>query len=311
MKLTIPVFFSCDDNYSPYLAVTLRSLIDSSNPDVDYDIYVLETNMSEKNKEILKRMEKPNIKINYVNITNKLNKIGKKLDDVRDYYTQTIFYRLFIAGLFPKLHKAIYLDCDIVVLDDLVELFNTDLQGNVLGCAIDEIVANNKDFQYYVRDAIDVEPENYFNSGVLVIDLDLFRQMKIEEIFVTMVNEYSFKSVAPDQDFLNYVCRDCHYVIGEEWNRMPIDNGYNGDIRIIHYNMFMKPWHYQDILYSEYFYKYAKNVEYYQAILDDRDCYTDEMKLRDLEGVKRMVLMCEDIIASGHTYKNKFIAYRK
>ena len=124
MKLTIPVFFSCDDNYSPYLAVTLRSLIDSSNPDVDYDIYVLETNMSEKNKEILKRMEKPNIKINYVNITNKLNKIGKKLDDVRDYYTQTIFYRLFIAGLFPKLHKAIYLDCDIVVLDDLVELFN-------------------------------------------------------------------------------------------------------------------------------------------------------------------------------------------
>ena len=34
-------------------------------------------------------------------------------------------------------------------------------------------------------------------------------------------------------------------------------------------------------------------------------------KLRDLEGVKRMVLMCEDIITSGQTYKNKFIAYRK
>ena len=54
MNLTIPVFFSCDDNYCKYLAVTINSLIKSSNKDVKYEIYILESSISDINKEILK-----------------------------------------------------------------------------------------------------------------------------------------------------------------------------------------------------------------------------------------------------------------
>lgn len=304
--MNIPIFFSCDDNYIPYLTVTIQSIVDHMNDYDTYSIYVLHKGISEKNMLIVKEYEKDNLSINFISLEEKIKYISDLLDDVRDYYTQTIFYRLFIAGLFKSLTKAIYLDCDIIVNCDLAELYNIDLKGNTLGCVVDNVVRDNDDFKIYTKATVGVESHEYFNSGVLLIDLVEYRKNKIEEKFLYMLEHYVFKSVAPDQDFLNYVCKDSKLFIEEKWNRMPIDDGYDDEIKIIHFNMFMKPWLYDNVIYEDYFWNTAKRTPFYDQILAKKKSYTEEEKKNDLEGVKRMVEMCYEIINSRYTYNDSF-----
>ncbi len=303
-KEVIPVFFSCDSNYIPFLAVTIQSIIETASSDNQYDLYVLNSGFDKSAKETLKSFEQENVSINFVDLTSKIKEISKKLDEVRDYYTQTIFYRLFIASLFPNMHKAIYLDCDIVVLTDIVKFFNIDLGNNILGVIIDDVVANNEDFKIYTKEAIGVEASMYFNSGVLLMNLDAYRDNKIEESFIKVLQEFHFSSVAPDQDYLNFFCYKKVKYIDKSWNRMPVDDDYVGELNLIHYNMFMKPWRY-DIKYEEFFWEYAKKTPFYDLLQEMKKSYSDEDKQSDLNGVARMVKQAYQIIESGHNLNSK------
>jgi len=297
----IPVFFSCDDNYVPFLGVTLNSIKKNKN-DVDfYDIYVLTNGISPDKQKELSAFEDFNLKIEYVDVNDQIKDHAKELDDVRDYYTQAIFYRLFIAKLFPRLTKAIYLDCDIVVLSDLAKFYDIDLSDKVLGVIVDDVVNGNAFFQKYCMEAVGSYKDKYFNSGVLLMNLDAYRKEGILERFLYLLKTYNFKSVAPDQDYLNHMCRDLVKYIDKSWDRMPVDDDYDGEINIIHYNMFMKPWKY-DIKYDEYFWKYAKDTIYYDYLLNFKANYGDDLKASDYKGVERMEKMCADIMASDNTF---------
>ncbi len=297
----IPIFFSCDNNYIPFLGVTINSIIKNSNPDNYYDMYVLTSKISDKNVSDIKSFEKANIKITFVDVAPLITDISSKLDEVRDYYTQAIFYRLFIPKLFPNLKRAIYLDCDIVVLTDISKLYDIDLNGKVLGVISDDVVNNNDDFKIYVKDAVGAYKDKYFNSGVLLMDLDKYREEKVLEKFLDLLTKYHFLCVAPDQDYLNYICRDSVTFLPKSWNRMPIEDGYDGEINLIHYNMFMKPWRYE-IMYQEYFWKYAEDTMYYEELQAMKKNYSDEAKANDLKGVERMVKMAYDILESNHHF---------
>lgn len=303
-KEVIPIFFSCDDNYIPFLAVTIRSIIDNANPNNEYNFYVLNSGFAQEGMDEIKKLEQENVTVTFVNVSEKIKDISKKLDEVRDYYTQTIFYRIFIASLFPHLHKAIYLDCDIVVLSDISEFYHIDLENKILGVVVDDVVANNEDFKIYVKEAVGVEATKYFNSGVLLMNLDAYRENKIEELFIKVIKEFHFASVAPDQDYLNFFCYGKVKYLDKSWNRMPIEDGYEGELNLIHYNMFMKPWHYE-IKYQEFFWEYAQKTAYYNQLLEMKATYSDENKQSDLEGVARMVKQAYDIINSKHNLNSK------
>ena len=112
----IPVFFASDDNYVPCLVVSMRSLIDTASSKHRYSIYILNAGLKYENRKILKSMETSNIKVKFVDVSGKIRDIYSKLQaQLRDYYSPSIFYRLFIPTLFPQYKKAVYLDCDITV----------------------------------------------------------------------------------------------------------------------------------------------------------------------------------------------------
>ena len=299
--IKVPVFFSCDNTYIPFLGVAINSLIKNANPNNYYDLYVLTTNMLDENIKDIKKMEMPNVSINFVDVKPLIKDVSNRLDEVRDYYTQAIFYRLFIAKLFPNLKKALYLDCDIVILNDIAKLYQFDLEGNIIAAATDDIVNNNDDFKIYCMHAVGSYKDKYFNSGVLVIDLEKYRKEKVLEKFLDLLTTYHFKCVAPDQDYLNYLCRDTIKFFPKSWNRMPVDDDYNGELNLIHYNMFTKPWLY-DVKYQEYYWKYAKETIYYAKLKEMKENYSDEAKKSDLESVKRMVKMAYDILESNHHF---------
>ena len=283
-KQVLPIFFAVDDGYMPFLAVTLQSLVDNSSAEYYYLIKILYTNISEDNKEKIKKYERDNVNIEFVDLNYYIGKIKDKLY-TRDYYSKTTYFRLFIPNLYPQYDKALYLDCDIVLLRDVAELFNIDMGDNLVGGAPDDVIQTYEVFQEYVEKVVGVaDYRNYFNAGVLLMNLDELRKYNFQEKFLYSLDKIKF-SVAQDQDYLNRLCKGRVKIIDKTWNRMPISNIEvdEKDLKLIHYNLAFKPWHFEDILYKEYFWEYAQKTEYFDKIIKIKENYSDEEKFNDRE----------------------------
>ena len=286
----IPIFFAIDDQYIPFLAVALKSLIENANKDYKYLIKVLHTNVQEDHMKQIKKYEDENVSIEFVNLSYYIERIQDKLY-TRDYYTNTTYFRLFLPELYPQYDKVLYLDSDIIVLGDISELYNTDMGTNLVAAAPDDIIQYNKVFQDYAELVVGVEKyQNYFNAGVLLMNLDELRKFNFQEKFLYLLGTVKF-SVAQDQDYLNRLCKGKVTLISHDWDVMPYVNDETKpeDIRLIHYNFAYKPWHFEDVTYNEYFWKYAQKTEFYDEIMKIRDSYTEEEKFKDREAEKQLV----------------------
>ena len=285
---TIPIFFTVDDKYVPFLAVALQSLIENSSEKNYYLIKILYTSITEENQEKIKKYEKEHVNIEFVDLNYYINKIKNKLY-TRDYYSVTTYFRLFIPNLYPQYNKALYLDCDIVLLADVAELYNIDMGDNLVAAAPDDVIQKIEVFQEYVEKVVGVaDYRNYFNAGVLLMNLDELRKFDFQEKFLYSLEKIKF-AVAQDQDYLNRLCKGRVKIISNVWDKMPISNDTDtNDLKLIHYNLAFKPWHFEDILYKEYFWKYAKKTEFFDEIIKIRDNYTEEDRFNDKEGDKKL-----------------------
>lgn len=301
-RLTVPVFFSTDENYIPFLAVTVRSLIENASSDNNYELYILNTDLSEESKSRILAMQTENVSINFVDVKERLSLLGNGLN-LRDYYTVSIYYRLFIPSMFPELQRAIYLDCDIVVLDDIAKLYDTEMGNMLLGVVPDQVVNSYSLFRDYVEDVVGVKWENYFNSGMLLMNLDALRKAQIEEKFLDIFNRYQFRTVAPDQDYLNHLCKDRVLYLDRSWNVMWSKEKYSGKLRIIHYNMFRKPWIYADVPFGDYFWQYADRTDYAEKIHAMRARFLFVQRIKDRVGLNGMFKICKSIAETDNTFR--------
>ena len=298
----IPIFFSSDDNYVPYLTVAIQSLKEHTNREKTYRIIILTSSMNAKNKKELKTLETKNVKIDFEDVSKSLAKIDKELTlRLRDYYSTAIFYRLFIPNLFPYYEKAIYLDADMVILDDVAKLFEMEMENNMLIATTDMVVNESKSFREYSKVALGLEPEKYINSGMLVMNLREMRKEKIEQKFIYLLLKYNMEVIAPDQDYLNLLCKDRIKYIEENWDKMP-DYGKDykeEDLHIIHYNMMRKPWHYKEVPYSNVFWKYAEKTNYYESLKYELNNYTQEQINADMQGVENLTKLSDKILQNN------------
>ena len=290
----IPIFFAVDDRYIPFLAVSLKSLIENASKDYSYAIKVLASNVGDRNKRKIAKYETENVKIEFVDLQYYMEKVQDKLY-TRDYFTQTTYFRLFIPELYPQYNKALYIDSDTTVLGDISELYNIDLENNLVGAVADDSVEHNDAFKEYVERVIGMATyKNYFNAGVLLLNLDEMRKFDFQAKFIYLLETVKF-SVAQDQDYLNRLCKGRTKLISKVWNKMPIPSETikEEDIKLIHYNHMFKPWHFDDVLYEEYFWKYAKMTEFYDEILNIKEEYTEQQKFIDQKQFENLVKLCK------------------
>ncbi|MDR2828446.1 MAG: glycosyltransferase family 8 protein [Acholeplasmatales bacterium] len=282
IKKEIPIFFASDDNYIKFLAVTLSSL-KAFVSDVYYTIYILysENSISQENKEKIYKYQDSNIKIYFYDITKQLDAISNKLF-TRDYYSKTTYYRLFIPNIFLEYEKAIYLDCDVVLNEDIVNMFNIELNDNLLAAVSDEAVSLVPEFRAYTQNHLGIHYTKYFNAGVLLMNLEQLRKYNFETKFIDCINNYKFR-VAQDQDYLNVICKDRVLYLPLNYNKMPFPSLdiTEDNVKIVHYNLSFKPWHYDNIEYQRLFWKYAESTEFFDEILEARKNYTKEDVLKD------------------------------
>ena len=265
-KGVIPIFFATDDNYLPFLAVTLQSMYENSSRDYDYQMYVLHSGVRDEYYEKIMAYSKPNFSIQFVDVTSRLKEIAEHLH-MRDYYTCTTYFRVFIASMFPQYDKALYLDCDTVILGDISALYHYELGDNLIAGAPCEGVNSFEVYKNYVRELGGVNPDTFFNAGVILMNLKAFREEGFYEQFADLLKKYKFQ-VIQDEDYLNVICQDRILQLPRAWNKFPLslDTLDREDLRIVHYGMTWKPWKYCDIPYGEYFWEYAEKTVFYEFL---------------------------------------------
>ena len=146
----IPVFFSTDDNYIPFLDVALSSLIENASRDYRYRIMILNTGLSAENMARILEREQAGFAIEFVDISDRLEGIMSHFRNVYHFSIVT-YYRLFIASLFPRLDKIVYLDCDLVVTGDISKLYFTDMEDAIIAAAPEQYVRNTPAFRLYAE----------------------------------------------------------------------------------------------------------------------------------------------------------------
>lgn len=308
-KVTIPIFYAIDDGYSKFVAVSIKSLIMNANNNYNYDINVIYENLSEENAKKLKSLETDNVKIILTEMNQNLSMITDKLGNrLREYtFTLTIFFRLFIPVMFPKYDKCIYIDADTVIPGDISRLYNEDLGNNYLGCIVDKSTIDNEILASYFEEVVGIPRDKYINSGVLLMNSKKLRELKIDEKFLDLYTKYGFDVIAPDQDYINSMCYGHIKYLSDIYDAMPNPN--NKEVEkpvIIHYNLFLKPWQYENVQYYDYFWKYAKSTPFYDEILEIKNSYTDEDRKKDSEWMDLMVSRAESLVGTQNTLKNVF-----
>lgn len=303
----IPIFFAVDDGYSPFLAVAIQSLIDNASAEYTYLIKILNTDISEESKRKIGKYERENVDIEFVDLNYYIQKVKDKLY-TRDYYSKTTYFRLFLPNLYPQYDKVLYLDSDIVILDDIAKLYNTDMGDNLVAAAPDDVIQSMPVFQDYVEKVVGVaDSRRYFNAGILLMNLHELRRFKFQEKFVYLLDKIKF-AVAQDQDYLNRLCKGRVKLLDRTWDRMPIPDPKikTEDVKLVHYNLAFKPWHFEDILYKEFFWMYAQETEYFEDIQRIKENFTEEDRIRGEESHKKLMKLAKkesDCVGDDRKYR--------
>ena len=170
------------------------------------------------------------------------------------------FFRLAIPALLPEsVEYALYLDCDMLALADLADLFPLDWCSDSAMAGVVDGVA----WASWITDRLGVPPGEYVNSGVLVMNLRELRRLRILETGVEWLRENGEIVLFADQDALNVLLRGRIHHMGDEWNWMWIDGNVlperapDDNVCLCHFAGRHKPWHYRSrhplkSLYFEY-----------------------------------------------------------
>lgn len=304
----IPIFFAIDDNYAPFFAVALTSLLDNASKDYFYKIYVLTTSLrreyAERLRLIVDDMAVDNASIDFVSMKDEMEKSAGSFH-LRHYYSRETYCRIFIPRVFPQYDKVLYLDSDIVVIGDIAQLYNTDLGDNLVGAASEEVMVDYDIYGTYVEKALGVWRYDYFSAGVLLINAKRYREEDIELKFIDLLNSFTFR-VTQDEDYLNVLCKGRVKPLDLGWNKTSYKNPNFDDkqLKLIHYKINWKPWHYDNIAYEDYFWQYAKKTFLYDEILKIKAGYGKDLVERDNMQFNELVKMAEEDTVNPNNYWN-------
>lgn len=302
MIKTIPIFYSCDNNFARFTQVSVVSMLEHSDKKRHYTVYILNTGIDADIRAEFDSLQTAWFRISFIDVSKYFDCMSCKLP-LRDYYSKTTYYRLLIADIFPEYDKAIYIDSDTVVLGDVAALYDTDIGDNYVGAAHEQVMVQTPVYGNYTESVLGIDRGQYFNAGVLLINCSQFRKKHLLKRFSDLLKTYTF-AVTQDQDYLNVICKDHVYWLHQKWNCEIF-----GDLvcskeeaRVVHYIMTSKPWHYSDCRWSDLFWKYAEKSPSCGAIRAELAGFTDEKKASDELSGKRLAELARTEIKREDSY---------
>ncbi|MCS2426460.1 glycosyltransferase family 8 protein [Parabacteroides goldsteinii] len=256
-----------DDAYTEPCGILMISICENKGNE-SIHFHILTNTILSSNEKILRDIAKRYgqvISIYKVNENNLKNCPIQKNDRV----SIVAYFRILLPVILPEsIRKILYLDCDILVLKELDHLWNTNIEHHSAGVVMDQQDSDIRKFN-------NLEYEmtlGYFNSGVMLINLDYWRINNITTEVLEYINNNPEKLKLWDQDALNYVLKEtklnlplCFNVQdGFYWKDPFVARKYWKEMYeatenpvILHFCCAIKPWHKESshpkrLLYSKY-----------------------------------------------------------
>lgn len=277
----IPIVFSANAKYAPYIAVTITSIIKNASSNREYRFYVLYTELPTTTILRLEDISGDNYRTKCINV----QEFCKDGMYSSAYFSIEMYYRIMIPEIFKQYDKVLYLDCDIVVVHDIAELYDVELGNNLIG-AVRNLM--HEKMKKYIVYSLGVDTEKYINSGVILFNCEQCRKEHYtDESFKLLAKRQDFRY--PDQDLINMMSigRICyldprwnftwHYRHLQESKNLELHLNeddmekfyeYEKNPYLIHYTGEVKPWNNVNKYLSDYFWKYAAESNFYNLFLN-------------------------------------------
>lgn len=215
------ILYSLNDKFVPQVSAGICSICENNKNEESINFYIISYGISSKNKIEMKKL------------VNKYKRTIEilELEDLHQYFdfdfdtlgwNKVILARLLMGSILPKkIKRIIYLDGDTIVRGSLTELWNLDIQNKIIGMSIEPTADKKR------RADLKIENYPYYNSGVILVDLQKWRKYDIENKVITYYKKQNGRLFAADQDVLNYVLRDKIFTISLKYNYYNIFDQYS------------------------------------------------------------------------------------
>lgn len=206
------IVYATDNNFVDVLIASIKSLY-TTNSELPLNLWIIADKVSDINKEKINKLSKQFMQkeINWI------ENIEIPFNLHLDRGSISSFSRLFLGSVLPEsISKVLYLDSDIIVMNSLDTIFNMDFKGKILYGVNDTF---NKEYKKVLSIPKD---KPMFNAGVMFIDLDLWRNNKVEERLLQVIQKFNGNILQGDLGVLNAVLYNSYGVLPPEYNYMTI-----------------------------------------------------------------------------------------
>lgn len=195
----IHVCYVTNDGYCSHAAVSAVSVFENNRND-DVCVHILAENISEESRRRLEAAADPYPRgqIDIIDCTGYVERIQKEYAPQGWKGTCNAYLYVFTEELFPDIDRLLWIDCDMVVLSSLHELWQTDLEGKLTGAVLDVPV-----FLSMAPDDPFWQSHFYFNGGFLLLNLKEYRARHMDAVLQERLRRDGARFRYPDQTLLN------------------------------------------------------------------------------------------------------------
>lgn len=291
------ILCATDKNFIPYCGIMLTSLF-FTNRAVKFHVHIIIPNdISEEELNCFKDLAAEyHQQISFVTI----NPLLYKYCPVRegDNVSLAAYYRILAPEILPKaIDKILYLDCDILINGSIEKLYNMDISNHSCAVVMDPIACRSDEYE-----RLQYSPDlSYFNSGVMLINLDYWRRNDITKQCLDFIRSYPERVVWHDQDALNYVLRDSKIMLDVTYNfqsqflykkyiwgelsdvmKSRIKSVVNEGPVVIHFSNSDKPWKNGSLHPYVKFYEYYKRISRWHAHRNLKQEYSKKRTIKSM-----------------------------
>jgi len=218
----LTLMFVADENYAAPLAATLYSALVNLSRPTDVEVFLVHGPMSDDTMDRLRALVDRSVHrvtLHFLPVREDAA-LGKWSLQLEDVWTPTTFFRLLVEQLIPPAHpRVLYLDCDLIVEGDLLELWNTDLDGHTIAAAPERSVSCPK-FGIARWQELGLPPTApYFNAGLMLIDMARWRARTYGERVLEYLHDHGDSlRIKGNQEGLNAILAGDWAPLDPSWN---------------------------------------------------------------------------------------------
>ena len=239
------ICYSFDSNYVEQFMVSVVSLLANADKDECFDIFVLDGGLTKTDKAVIESLKKSykNFSLKYLSVNEKDFKncplLKEKSQEFKHYHvTLPTYFRFKLPSILGKINSVLYLDCDVIIRGSLKNLFSIELKDTA-AAMVEDVESDSEAKRLGLK--------NYFNAGVMLINLDYWRKNKIEDKLFEYTKTHTDEIKWQDQDILNCVLNENIKAVDTKWNYQyflydEVNTNDLNEAEILHLSGRFKPW---------------------------------------------------------------------